>query len=84
MKTQDVLERAEKIIRYKTYSVKRKIDALLELDSKMYTERGLDTTVTEMRETKRASKKIYRMIADISPIDGFLLRALSVDIPEVK
>jgi hypothetical protein len=84
MKTTDVLERAAKIMSYKTYSVKRKIDALLELDSKMYTERGLDTTVTEMRDTKRASKKIYRMIADISPIDGFLLRALSVDIPEIE
>ena len=84
MKTTDVLEKAEKIIRYKTYSTRRKIDALLELDSQMYTERGTDSSISEMRDTKRASKKIYRMIADISPVDGFLLRALSVDIPEVK
>jgi len=69
---------------YKTYSTRRKIDSLLELDSMMYTERGIDSTLSEMRETKKASKRIYRMIAYISPVSGFLLRALSVDIPEIE
>jgi hypothetical protein len=84
MKTSEVLDRAAKIMSYKTYSTRRKIDSLLELDSMMYTERGIDSTLSEMRETKKASKRIYRMIADISPVDGFLLRALSVDIPEIE
>lgn len=52
----------DKILNYKTVSIKDKIDRLLELDANMYTELGCDSTKTERLETKKKSKTIYRAI----------------------
>ena len=41
------------------------IDAMLELDSLMYTRMGKDSTITEKRETKKKSRTIYRSIKTI-------------------
>lgn len=71
----DIIERIRKISGYKTWTVKKKVDALLEMDSYMYTNLGIDSTKKEKAEVKGISKKIYKAIASISPIDGYILEA---------
>ena len=71
----EITETIRKITGYKTWSVKRKVDELLRIDSYMYTNLGLDSTKKEKAEVKSISKKIYRAIASISPIDGYILEA---------
>lgn len=71
----EILERIKKISGYKTWSVKKKVDELLRIDSYMYTNLGLDSTKKEKSEVKSISKKIYKAIAAISPIDGYILEA---------
>jgi len=68
-------EEIKKIANYKTWSVKRKVDTLLEIDANMYTNQGLETSSADRKKTKSLSKKIYKIIMSISSIDGFLLRA---------
>ena len=71
----EILEKIKKISSYKTWSVKRKVDALLEMDSNMYTNLGIESSKKEKAEVKGISKKIYKAIASISPIDGYILEA---------
>lgn len=71
----ETLERINKITRYKTWSVKRKVDALLEIDANMYTNLGIDSTKKEKAEVKAMSRKIYRAIASVNPLDGYILEA---------
>ena len=49
----------DKILNYKTYSIKRKIDALLEMDANLYCNLGIDSTKVERQEAKKSSKQIY-------------------------
>ncbi len=55
----------EKILSYKTWSQRKKVDALLEMDCTLYTNLGTDSTKTEVEETKRQSRKIYKAIKQI-------------------
>lgn len=71
----EIEERIRKITGYKTWSVKRKVDSLLEIDANMYTNLGIDSTISEKRNTKAISRKIYKAIALISPLDGYILEA---------
>lgn len=64
-----------KIKSYKTWSVKRKVDTLLEIDANAYTNLGKDSTKTEKKSVKRDSRKIYNAILEISPRDGYILEA---------
>ena len=54
-----------KIVGYKTWSDKRKIDTLLEMDATMYTNLGTDSTKTDRENTRRDSRFIYRAIKSI-------------------
>ena len=58
-------DRVLKILTYKTWTDRKKIDALLEIDANMYTNLGTDSTKTEIKETKKASRFIYRAIKSI-------------------
>ena len=60
----------DKIIGYKTWSDKKKIDTLLEMDCKMYTNLGIDSTKKEVAETKKNSRKIYNAIKKIDHTFG--------------
>jgi hypothetical protein len=60
----------DKILNYKTYSIKRKIDSLLEMDANIYCNLGIDSTKTERLEAKKLSKQIYRAIKILDPQDG--------------
>ena len=64
-----------KIKSYKTWSVKRKVDTLLEMDANAYTNLGKDASKTEKKNVKRDSRKIYNAILEISPRDGYILEA---------
>lgn len=80
----EILEKIKKIESYKTWSISKKINSLLEIDANMYTNLGLDSTKKDITETKKLSKIIYNTVGKLSPIDGFLLRALNTDIPEYE
>lgn len=64
------LEDLTKIIEFKTWSDKRKIDTLLEIDCDMYCNMGIDSNKTEREMTKRNSRKIYNAIKQVDPIVG--------------
>ena len=68
-------ERLQKIKNYKTWSLKKKVDALLEIDAIQYTNLGKDSTSTEKKQVKTISRKIYKAISSISPLDGYILSA---------
>jgi hypothetical protein len=52
---------------------RQKIDGLLELDARLYTELGIDSTKADKLETRRKSRIIYREIRSIDKKDGNLL-----------
>lgn len=68
-------EKIRKIQGYKTWSTKKKVDELLREDAWMYTNLGIDSTSTEKKSVKTMSRKIYKAIAAISPLDGYILEA---------
>ena len=53
--------------------IDRRVDALLELDARLYTELGIDSTKADKMETRRKSRIIYREIRSIDKKDGNLL-----------
>lgn len=68
-------ERIRKIQSYRTWSIKKKVDELLMEDAYMYTNLGVDSTVSEKKKVKTMSRKIYKAISIISPLDGYILEA---------
>lgn len=71
----EIEEKIRKIQGYKTWSIKRKVDELLEIDAYNYTNLGIDSSKTEKKNVKMISRKIYRAISLISPMDGYILEA---------
>ena len=71
----EIEERIRKIQSYKTWSLKRKIDELLEIDANMYANLGKESSKTEKENVKKISRKIYRAISSINPLDGYILEA---------
>lgn len=61
----ELQDKVLKIVGYKTWSDKRKIDALLEIDATAYTNLGTDSTKTQVENTRRDSRFIYRAIKSI-------------------
>ena len=68
-------ERIRKIQSYRTWSIKKKVDELLMEDAYMYTNLGVDSTASEKKKVKSMSRKIYKAISNISPLDGYILEA---------
>ena len=68
-------DKIRKIQGYKTWSLKKKVDELLKIDADMYTCLGTDSTVKEKKEVKAISRKIYKAISLISPLDGYILES---------
>jgi len=44
-------------------------------DAYMYTNLGTDSTATDKNKVKLMSRKIYKAISVISPLDGYILEA---------
>lgn len=61
----ELQDRVLKIVGYKTWTDKRKVDTLLEIDATAYTNLGIDSTKTEREQTRRDSRFIYRAIKSI-------------------
>jgi hypothetical protein len=76
----------QKIKSYKTWTKKRKVDTLLEIDANAYTNLGTDSTKKEREITRKNSRKIYRAISEISPLDGYILERhmIEKDLRDVK
>ena len=68
-------DRIQKIKNYKSWSIKKKVDELLEIDAIQYTNLGIDSSKTEKKQVKAISRKIYKAISAISPLDGYILSA---------
>ena len=60
----------EKILGYKTYSIRKKINSLLEMDANIYCNLGTDSTKAEKLEAKKQSKAIYRAIKKLDKNTG--------------
>ncbi len=60
----------EDILGFTTWDDKKKLDELLRIDCKMYTELGSDSTKKEIADVKVISKKIYKVIQKINPQMG--------------
>jgi hypothetical protein len=60
-------EDIDKIVDFKTWKTKKKIDELFRIDSYMYTNLGTDSTKAEKEKVKRKSKAIYKAISKINP-----------------
>jgi len=58
-------EDIEKILEFKTWTNKDKIDKLLEIDCSLYAHLGIDSTKSEREEVKKKSIVIYRTIKTI-------------------
>jgi hypothetical protein len=52
----------DRILNFKTISIRQKIDRLLEMDANNYTNLGIDSTKTQREEVKKESRFIYRAI----------------------
>jgi hypothetical protein len=55
----------EKIVEFKSWSDKTKIDELLRIDCDLYTNLGIDSTKSERLAARKNSRKIYRQIKQI-------------------
>ena len=66
-------EKADKIANYKSYSNRKKIDALLELNATIYTNLGTDSTKQERYTADVSSRHIYKHIKKIDESFGSLL-----------
>ncbi len=56
----------DKILDFKSWSERKKIDELLRIDCTMYTNLGTDSKKTEREDTKKRSRAIYRAISKIN------------------
>ena len=63
----------EKILGFTSWSKKRKIESLLEIDADLYCNLGSDSSKTEVENVKKQSRKIYRAIKTIDEYTGRLL-----------
>tara|TARA_Y100000004_G_C8776520_1_gene353040 strand:- start:122 stop:379 length:258 start_codon:yes stop_codon:yes gene_type:complete len=60
----------DKIVNFKTWSDKQKIDELLRIDTMIYPNLGIESSVKEKRQAQSISKQIYRSIKKIDKTLG--------------
>jgi len=65
-------ENIQEFMNYKTWSNKKKINTLLEIDCSLYAHLGTDSTKAEKEEVKRKSIDIYRTIKTLDKKMGDL------------
>ena len=67
---EDTLDRIEKILNFKTWSDKKKVDELLRIDCWLYCNLGMDSSKQEKLEVRKKSRVIYVKIKKINPLMG--------------
>lgn len=60
----------EKIAGLSSWNERQKLDELLRIDCKMYTNLGSDSTKKESSDVRAKSKRIYKLIKTINPTMG--------------
>jgi hypothetical protein len=63
----------DKIVSYKSWSDRKKIDTLLHIDCTQYANLGMDSTIGEKKNVRTQSRIIYRAIKSIDESKGKLL-----------
>ena len=63
----------EKILNFTSWSKKRKIDTLFEIDADLYCNLGTESSKTEVEKVKRQSRKIYKAVKTSDEYTGRLL-----------
>jgi hypothetical protein len=63
----------DKILAFKTWTDKQKMDRLLHIDAIMYANLGTDSTRAERKAVKSNSKRIYKAILTLDKKIGDLL-----------
>ena len=71
--TDELSEELFKILSYKTYSDRQKIDSMLELNANLHTQLGSDSTKAEKETVKKLSRVVYRAIKTIDLRMGELM-----------
>jgi len=66
------VEDIERIVDFKTWSNRKKIDELLRIDCGMYCNLGQDSSSTEKKLTKKKSRQIYQHIKKLDKRMGDL------------
>ena len=65
----------DKIVKFTSWTDQKKIDKLLEIDADLYCNLGQESTKTDIENTKKQSRKIYRAIKSIDKYwGGMMLR----------
>ena len=67
------IDDVEKILNFTSWSNKRKIDTLFEIDADLYCNLGSESSKTEVEKVKRQSRKVYKAIKTIDEYTGRLL-----------
>jgi hypothetical protein len=70
MSEMEISQYIEKILSYKTYTDKKKVDSLLHQLAILWQNTGTDSTKTEINDVKKKSRMIYRAIKTIDPVLG--------------
>jgi hypothetical protein len=69
------VEDIDKILGFTSWSDKRKVEKLLEIDADLYCNLGKESTKTDIEQTKKQSRKLYRAIKSIDKYwGGMMLR----------
>ena len=69
------VEDIDKILGFTSWSDKRKIEKLLEIDADLYCNLGKESTKTDIEHTKKQYRKLYRAIKSIDKYwGGMMLR----------
>ena len=61
----ELQDKVLKIVGYKTWSDKKKVDTLLEMDATIYTNLGTESLKSERTQARKDSRFIYRAIKSI-------------------
>jgi len=69
------VEDIDKILGFTSWSDKRKVEKLLEIDADLYCNLGKESTKTDIEHAKKQSRKLYRAIKSIDKYwGGMMLR----------
>jgi len=63
---QNLEKQINKIIGYKTYTQKQKVDSLFEIDANLYTNLGIESTDEERKEVRKKSLTIFRAMKKVN------------------
>ena len=67
-----IVEDIDKILGFSSWSDRKKIASLLEIDADLYCNLGKESTKTDIEDAHKQSRKIYRAIKTVDSYQGGL------------